>query len=68
MEASTLWSSFPVKARCPSVGECQGREVGPWGGVWAGRGGGGGGGAEPPRRNRGRGVAVEVGDRKGDNI
>jgi hypothetical protein len=56
----------PVKARCPSVGECQGREagVGGWVGGWVG---------EHPHRSRRGGWArrflrARRGIRKGDNI
>jgi len=46
----------PVKARCPSVGEWQGREAGV--GQWEG---------ERPHRSRGRGMGEE-GTGEGDNI
>jgi hypothetical protein len=50
----------PVKARCPSVGECQGRHLGV-GGRWG----------EHPHRSRGRVMYRDlqvVGIAKGDNI
>ena len=49
----------PGKAQCPSVGECQGREVGV------------GGWVEKPHRSRGRGdgMGISGGENwKGDNI
>ena len=50
----------PVKAQCPSVGECQGREEGV--GRWVG---------EHPHRSRGRRDGMEIsggGTWKGNNI
>ena len=51
----------PVKAQCPSVGECQDREAGVGGWV-----------REHPHRSRGRGDGIggiqEGGTGKGDNI
>jgi hypothetical protein len=48
----------PVKALCPSVGECQGREAGVGWCV----------GKQPSRNGRGMGEGVGGGAGKGDNI
>jgi hypothetical protein len=46
----------PVKAVCPSVGECQGQEAGVGGLVSRGRGEGVGGGFLPPQGKPGKGI------------